>query len=95
MEKINAREWVAAICDTVEDMLSEYDIKIPDEERNGEENEACLYGRSYDIVADSVQNILQQLVDEIKANPTAEYDFDLYLSLKIYFCMQNVSLFFI
>lgn len=78
MEKINAREWVAAICDTVEDMLSEYDIKIPDEERNGEENEACLYGRSYDIVADSVQNILQQLVDEVKANPTAEYDFDLY-----------------
>ena len=78
MEKINAREWVAAICDTVEDMLSEYDIKIPDEERNGEENEACLYGRSYDIVADSVQNILQQLVDEIKASPTAEYDFDLY-----------------
>lgn len=78
MEKINAREWVAAICDTVEDMLSEYDIKIPDEERNGEENEACLYGRSYDIVADSVQNILQQFVDEIKANPTAEYDFDLY-----------------
>ena len=76
--KINAREWVAAICDTVEDMLSEYDIKIPDEERNGEENEACLYGRSYDIVADSVQNILQQLVDEIKENPTAEYDFDLY-----------------
>ena len=78
MEKINAREWVAAICDTVEDMLSEYDVKIPDEERNGEENEACLYGRSYDIVADSVQNILQQLVDEIKENPTAEYDFDLY-----------------
>lgn len=78
MEKINAREWVAAICDTVEDMLSEYDIKIPDEERNGEENEACLYGRSYEIVADSVQNILQQLVDEIKENPTAEYDFDLY-----------------
>lgn len=78
MEKINAREWVAAICDTVEDMLSEYDIKIPDEERNGEENEACLYGCSYDIVADSVQNILQQLVDEIKENPTAEYDFDLY-----------------
>lgn len=78
MEKINAREWVAAICDTVEDMLSEYDIKIPDEERNGEENEACLYGRSYDIVADSVQNILQQLVDEIKENPTAEYDFELY-----------------
>lgn len=78
MEKINAREWVAAICDAVEDMLSEYDIKIPDEERNGEENEACLYGRSYDIVADSVQNILQQLVDEIKENPTAEYDFDLY-----------------
>ena len=78
MEKINAREWVAAICDTVEDMLSEYDIKIPDEERNGEENEACLYGRSYDIVADSVQNILQQLVDEIKENPTAEYYFDLY-----------------
>ena len=78
MEKINAREWVAAICDTVEDMLSEYDIKIPVEERNGEENEACLYVRSYDIVADSVQNILQQLVYEIKANPTAEYDFDLY-----------------
>lgn len=78
MEKINAREWIAAICDAVEDILSEYDIKIPDEERNGEENEACLYGRSYDIVADSVQNILQQLVDEIKANPTAEYDFDLY-----------------
>lgn len=78
MEKINAREWVAAICDAVEDMLSEYDIKIPDEDRNGEENEACLYGRSYDIVADSVQNILQQLVDEIKAHPTDEYDFDLY-----------------
>ena len=78
MEKINAREWVAAICDTVEDMLSEYDIKIPDEERNGEENEACLYGHSYDLVSDLDQKILELLTAEIKANPEAEYDFNVY-----------------
>lgn len=78
MEKINAREWVAFICDTVEDMLSEYDIKIPDEDRMGEENEACLYGHSYDLVSDLVQKILELLTAEIKANPEAEYDFDLY-----------------
>lgn len=78
MEKINAREWVAAICDTVEDMLSEYDIKIPDEDRKGEENEACLYGHSYDLVSDLVQKILELLTAEIKANPEAEYDFNVY-----------------
>lgn len=78
MKKVNAREWIAAICDAVEDMLSEYGIQIPDEDRNGEENDACLYGRSYDLVADSVQNILEQLAAEIKSNPEAEYDFNNY-----------------
>lgn len=60
MKKVNAREWIAAICDAVEDILSEYGIQIPDEGRKGEENEACLYGHSYDLVSDSVQNCLRQ-----------------------------------
>ena len=78
MKKVNAREWIAAICDAVEDILSEYGIQIPDEGRKGEENEACLYGNSYDLVSYSVQNILEMLTAEIKANPEAEYDFNVY-----------------
>ena len=78
MKKVNAREWIAAICDAIEDILSEYGIQIPDEDRKGEENEACLYGHSYDLVSDSVQKILELLTAEIKANPEAEYDYNVY-----------------
>ena len=75
---MNAREWIADICDAVEDILSEYGIQIPDEDRENVDTDACLYGRSYDLVENSVQNILEQLTVEIKSNPHAEYDFHLY-----------------
>ena len=78
MEKVNAREWVAAICDAVEDVLAEYDIKIPDEDREWEDTEACLYGRSYDMLATSVQDILSRLTKSVKENSEANFDFSEY-----------------
>lgn len=76
--KIGAREWAALICDAVEDLLTEYEITIPDEDRTDDDDEACLFGRAYDIIEESVQKILKNLAEEIQLHPTAEYDFTEY-----------------
>lgn len=38
------------ILDIFEEMLESKGISIPDEDRTGEESEACLYGTTHDII---------------------------------------------
>lgn len=53
-----------AILDIFEDMLDEKGIMIPDEDRTGEEGEACLYGMTYANLEDQIYELLCEYIDE-------------------------------
>ena len=72
--KFKVRQFSADICSVFEDLLSEFDIYIPSDDREGEEGEACLYGTEYSIVEDGVTEILINLLEEFKKNPNIEID---------------------
>ena len=52
------------ILDMFEDMLEEKGIMIPDEDREGEESEACLYGQTYADLEDAIYSLLCDHIDE-------------------------------
>ena len=52
------------ILDIFEGMLEEKGIMIPDEDREGDEGEACLYGSTYYELEDAVTELLCDYIDE-------------------------------
>lgn len=52
------------ILDIFEDMLEEKGIIIPDEDREGNEWEACLYGCTYCELEDAITELLCDYIDE-------------------------------
>lgn len=63
---IHVRHWSADICGYLEDFLSDHDIFIPNEEREGDEEEACLYADDYTEIEDFVTEELVGLYDKVK-----------------------------
>lgn len=58
------RGLAITILDMFEDMLYEKGIVIPDEDRTGEEGEACLYGMTYANLEDQIVELLCEYIDE-------------------------------
>ena len=52
------------ILDIFEDMLADKEIIIPDEDRDGNEDEACLYGTTYCELEDKITELLCDYIDE-------------------------------
>ena len=48
------------ILDIIEEMLASKEIMIPDEDRTGEESEACLYGMTYAALEDDISELLRR-----------------------------------
>ena len=46
------------ILDIFEEMLENKGISIPDEDRTGEESEACLYGMTYADLENTIEELL-------------------------------------
>lgn len=46
------------ILDVFEEMLESKGISIPDEDRTGEESEACLYGMTYAYLENEIEEML-------------------------------------
>lgn len=61
------------ILDIFEEMLKSKGISIPDEERTGEESEACLYGMTYATLEDEIAEILRRYCS-IDATPKSMPD---------------------
>ena len=59
----------ASICDLFEDLLEEYDITIPSDDREGADGEARLYGDVYYDLEARVTEVLAELCAEVKAAP--------------------------
>lgn len=52
------------ILDIFEGMLDDKGIIIPDEDREGDEDEACLYGTTYYELEDEITELLCNYIDE-------------------------------
>ena len=52
------REMTIKILDKFEEILAENNIRIPDKNREGNENETCIYGTTYYDLEDSILEIL-------------------------------------
>lgn len=55
------KECVAAIIDVFEEILDANDIDIPDENREGNEEKARIYGKTYYYIEDKIKEILSQM----------------------------------
>ncbi len=66
--KIKVRQFAASICDLFENLLDEYDIDIPDDDDDREDNdgEAHIYGITYAELEDNVKEILLEFAAKIK-----------------------------
>lgn len=53
------------ILDIFEDMLSEKDVMIPDDDREGDEDEGCIYGTTYYDLEDQIVEILKKHYPEV------------------------------
>ncbi len=52
------KEITIEIINEFEDILAENNIKIPDKDRKGNEDEACIYGTTYYDLEDTILEIL-------------------------------------
>lgn len=50
------------ILDIFEDMLDEKGVMIPDDDRTGEEGEACLYGCTYGDLEEEITHLLSKYI---------------------------------
>lgn len=61
---IKIRPYAAAICDLFEDILDKHNIDIPDDDREGNDGEARIYGMTYVELEDNVKDIIEQILIE-------------------------------
>ena len=64
--KIYTHNVAAKLIDLLEDVLDKNDITSPDEEREGNEDEARIYGKVYSDLLDDVENELVDLLNKHK-----------------------------
>lgn len=76
--EIKVRQISADICDLFEDLLDRFYITIPDENREGDETEARLYGGVYSDLEDAVTQIVAQTIKQVKANPNVSVNVEEY-----------------
>lgn len=61
---IKTRPYANAICELFEELLEKYGIDIPDEDREGNDGEARIYGITYAELEDNVSDIIEQVLIE-------------------------------
>ena len=53
------RKLAIQLLDEVEELLEEHGIKIADSDREGEEDEACLFGSTYYALEDKFTKLIE------------------------------------
>ena len=66
MSIVKVRKVALDICELFEDLLETHNIDIPDEDREGDECEARIYGMTYSELEDNVRDILIDFAEKIK-----------------------------
>lgn len=78
MREVRLRPYANAIVELFEELLDEHNIMIPDDDREGNEGEAPIYGCTYFDLEDSIVNLLCKLASEIDSQCTVELITDEY-----------------
>ena len=60
------REYSSCIIDTIEDFLEEKHVKIDNDEKDDETEEAIIFGSDFDSLSNSITGILLELVNTSK-----------------------------
>lgn len=71
MDEIKIRLTSAGICELFEDLLDKFDITIPSDDREGNEEEARLCGDEYINLEDAITGLLLPLCEECQKDPFA------------------------
>ncbi|HOW72824.1 MAG TPA: hypothetical protein PKY77_19670 [Phycisphaerae bacterium] len=71
MKEGDARELAFAIIGDFEELLAENDIRIPSADREGREEEACIYGTEYYLLEDAGTDILVKGSERTGRTPQA------------------------
>ena len=66
MQKVQVRLIANQICELFEDLLEKHDITIPDDDREGNEDEARLYGMTYAKLEDTITSVLMVFAETMK-----------------------------
>lgn len=74
---INIRNISTIICDMFENLLEEHNITIPNNEREGECDEARIFGSDYFNLEDDITDVLDALCKVVRNNLTAEINTDI------------------
>ncbi len=60
------RELAIKIIDEFENLLSIYNIKLPSEDGENDETEACIFGKNYYELEDNITEILDNSIKNLK-----------------------------
>lgn len=60
MKREDAHDLAFTIIGDFENLLSEHDIMLPSADREGLEDEACIYGSEYDVLEDGIVEVLRR-----------------------------------
>lgn len=60
------KEITIKIIDEFEELLAKHDIKIPNEERENNEDESAIYGKDYYELEDSIIQILNYHIKKVR-----------------------------
>lgn len=58
----DTRELAIAIIEKFEELLNKHSIKLPNEERQGDKNEASIYGKDYFDLEDEITELLNNRI---------------------------------
>jgi len=77
MRIVKVRPIANEICELFEELLDKHNIDIPDEDREGSDEEAHIYGMTYAELEDKVKEILVDLAEQIKRDDVEleEYEY--------------------
>lgn len=76
--ELRIRNTSADICGLFENILTRFNITIPDENRTGDESEARIYGDEYSNLEDDITEILSELCNKIKSDPDVKINTEEY-----------------
>jgi hypothetical protein len=68
--ELHIRQISAEIADIFDSLLADNDIMVPDEDREGDEDEAPLYGATYSDFEDGITEQLADIVAGVRASGT-------------------------
>lgn len=70
----NSKKLAIKIIDEFEELLAKYDIKLPSNEREGNEEEACIFGTDYYDLEDKITEIInEELLTKNRRNYIMNY----------------------